>query len=288
VARNNIALAGLEAKIEIRVGKAQEMLAQLEQEGAEPFDMVFIDADKPPYVEYFQWALRLARPGALIIADNVIRDGKVLETVNPDQSVAGIQRFNTMLAAHPGVTVTIAQTVGVKGYDGMALAVVKPDPAADNPAANLIDAQEIIMSGSYANIYRRAREALEVEAEMRLKRSLTERERNLFRNCGTLTALESLGMKVYFAESAEELEARLSEISMDSRFGLAIDELMQRLAKFLGRTITERERQQLRKLGNIEALWALEQNLHTVEPAQREATFARLLLPPPQKAEHKT
>jgi hypothetical protein len=133
------------------------------------------------------------------------------------------------------------------------------------------------MSGSYANIYRRAREALETEAEMRLERPLTDRERNLFRNCGTLTALETLGMKVYFAESAEELAVRLAETSMDSRFGLAVDELTQRLEKFLGRTITLAERQKLHKLGNIEALWELEQQLHDAEASQREATFVTLL-----------
>lgn len=133
------------------------------------------------------------------------------------------------------------------------------------------------MSESYASIYRRAREALEIEAEQKLGRSLTPRERNLFRSCGTLTALESLGMKVYFAESAEELGMLLAEISMDARFSLALDELVQRLEKFLGRPIGRSERQQLRTLGNIEELWLLEQQLHDAPTMQREATLARQL-----------
>lgn len=125
VARKNIALAGLSDKVDIRIGKGLEVLPQLEAEGAGPFDMIFIDADKPPYVEYFQHALRLSRPGTLIVADNVIREGKVLDPDSPDEMVKGVQRFNEMLAAEPRVTATILQTVGVKEWDGMALAVVK-------------------------------------------------------------------------------------------------------------------------------------------------------------------
>jgi caffeoyl-CoA O-methyltransferase len=87
--------------------------------------MIFIDADKPPYAEYFQWAVRLARPGALIVADNVIRDGKVLAEAPADEMVAGAQRFNNMLGANDDVTATILQMVGMKDHDGMALAVVK-------------------------------------------------------------------------------------------------------------------------------------------------------------------
>jgi caffeoyl-CoA O-methyltransferase len=125
VAQKNINRAGLESRVDIRVGKALEILPILEAEGKGPFDMIFIDADKPPYVEYFQWAVRLARPGALIVADNVIRDGKVLDPNNTDEMVRGAQRFNSMLAKNTAVTATILQTVGVKEYDGMALAVVK-------------------------------------------------------------------------------------------------------------------------------------------------------------------
>ena len=87
--------------------------------------MIFIDADKPPYTEYFDWALQLSRPGTLIVADNVIRDGKVLDRNCPDPMVTVAQRFNLALAASDKVTATILQTVGAKEHDGMALAVVK-------------------------------------------------------------------------------------------------------------------------------------------------------------------
>jgi len=124
VAARNIDRAGLSSKVEIRVGKAIDGLAQLVDEKAGPFDMIFIDADKPPYAEYFEWALKLSRPGTLIIADNVIRDGKVLNPNHDDPMVKGAQRFNKALAANKKVTATILQTVGVKEYDGMAIAIV--------------------------------------------------------------------------------------------------------------------------------------------------------------------
>jgi len=125
VAQKNIARAGLDQIVEIRVGKAIELLPQLVTEGAGPFDMIFIDADKPPYKEYFDWALKLSRSGTLIVADNVIREGKVLETENNDEIVKGVKRFNEALAANTAVTATIIQTVGAKEHDGMALAIVK-------------------------------------------------------------------------------------------------------------------------------------------------------------------
>ena len=124
VAQQNFNRCGLASKIEIRLGKAIELLPQLQAEGAGPFDMIFIDADKPPYTEYFQYALSMSRPGTLIVADNVIRDGKVLDPNHADEMVKGAQRFNQSLAANKDVTATIIQTVGVKEYDGMALAVV--------------------------------------------------------------------------------------------------------------------------------------------------------------------
>ena len=124
VARQNITRTGLESKVEIRVGKAIELLPQIESESTTPFDLIFIDADKPPYTEYFQWAVKLARPGALIIADNVIREGKILDTNSEDEKVIGVQRFNKMLATNSDVTATILQTIGIKGYDGMAIALV--------------------------------------------------------------------------------------------------------------------------------------------------------------------
>ena len=123
VAQANIDRAGLTQTVDIRVGKALDVLPQLTAEGLPPFDMVFIDADKPPYAEYFEWAMQLARPGALIVADNVVRNGKVLDTSSPDEKVQGVQRLNALLATRTDVTATILQLVGVKEYDGMALAV---------------------------------------------------------------------------------------------------------------------------------------------------------------------
>jgi predicted O-methyltransferase YrrM len=125
VARRNIDRAGLSSKVEIRVGKAIESLPRLVKEKAGPFDMIFIDADKPPYTEYFEWALKLSRPGTLIIADKVIRDGKVLDQNHDDPMVKGAQRFNTALAANRKVSATILQTIGIKEYDGMAIAIVE-------------------------------------------------------------------------------------------------------------------------------------------------------------------
>lgn len=125
VAQQNIDRAGLGKVVEIRVGKGLDLLPQLAVEGAGPFDMIFIDADKPPYAEYFEWALKLSRPGTLIIADNVIRNGKVLDENPADEMVAGVQRFNKALAASKAVTATIIQTVGAKEHDGIALAIVK-------------------------------------------------------------------------------------------------------------------------------------------------------------------
>jgi predicted O-methyltransferase YrrM len=124
VARDNVEHAGLADRVEVRVGRAIDLLAELEREGAGPFDMVFIDADKAPYAEYFQAALRLSRRGTLIVADNVIRRGDVARGASDDGAVTGAQRFNAALAAEPRVASSIVQTVGVKGHDGMAIAVV--------------------------------------------------------------------------------------------------------------------------------------------------------------------
>jgi caffeoyl-CoA O-methyltransferase len=125
VAQKNIDRAGLTSIVEIREGKGLDLLPKLVEEGAGPFDMIFIDADKPPYKEYFDWSLKLSRPGTLIVADNVIREGKVLNDKNSDEMVTGVKRFNAALAANPAVTATIIQTVGAKEHDGMALAIVK-------------------------------------------------------------------------------------------------------------------------------------------------------------------
>lgn len=125
VAQQNFNRCGLASKIEIRLGKAIDILPQLKSESAGPFDMIFIDADKPPYTEYFNWALQLSRPGTLIIADNVIREGKVLLKEDPDEMVTGVKRFNKYLSQCNDVTATIFQTVGAKEHDGMAIAIVK-------------------------------------------------------------------------------------------------------------------------------------------------------------------
>ena len=124
VAEQNIVRAGLGSRVAIRVGKAIELLPQIKSEFITPFDMIFIDADKPSYTEYFQWAVKLARLGAIIIADNVIREGKVLDRDSKDEKVLGVQRFNKMLATNTDVTATILPTIGIKGFDGMAIAVV--------------------------------------------------------------------------------------------------------------------------------------------------------------------
>lgn len=124
VARANLARAGLAGVAEVRVGAAQESLAQLAAEGGPPFDMVFIDADKPSYPDYLAWSLRLTRAGGLIVADNVVRGGAVADPAADDAGIQGVRRFNEMLAADPRVTATVIQTVGAKGYDGMALAVL--------------------------------------------------------------------------------------------------------------------------------------------------------------------
>ena len=118
IARENIARAGFERQVDVRVGVAIETLASLHAEGAGPFDLIFIDADKPPYPDYLKWALALSRPGTVIIADNVVRDGRVADAADPGLDIQGIRRFHEMLAATPGITATTLQTVGGKGYDG--------------------------------------------------------------------------------------------------------------------------------------------------------------------------
>lgn len=125
IAQANINLAGLAGKVDLRVGNAAEVLADMIREKVEPFDMIFIDADKPPYAEYFLAALELSRPGTLIICDNVIREGKVLDENSKDENALGVRRFNKMLAQNESVIATIMVNVGVKEYDGMAIAVVK-------------------------------------------------------------------------------------------------------------------------------------------------------------------
>lgn len=120
VARKNIERAGLAKKVEVRVGKALDTLPTLQG----PFDLSFIDADKQNNAEYFSWALKLSRPGSLIVVDNVVRDGKVIDARSRDASVQGVRRLNDLLAQEKRVSATALQTVGVKGYDGFAVALV--------------------------------------------------------------------------------------------------------------------------------------------------------------------
>lgn len=124
VARGNLARAGLTDVVEIRVGLAQETLPRLHSAGDGPFDLIFIDADKPGYPGYLSWSLRLSRPGTMIIADNVVRDGAVAESASRDTNVQGVRRYIEMMAVEPRISATVIQTVGSKGYDGFALAVV--------------------------------------------------------------------------------------------------------------------------------------------------------------------
>ena len=128
VARSNFARAGLADVIELRLGSALDVLPALVAQGVGPFDMIFIDADKPGYPDYLAWAIRLSRRGSLIVADNVVKEGTVLDADSEDPVVQGIRRFNAALAADPRVTATEIQTVGVKGYDGFAAVLVTTDP----------------------------------------------------------------------------------------------------------------------------------------------------------------
>lgn len=124
VARANLERAGLAGFVEIRLGRALSTLPQLVAEGRGPFDLVFIDADKPSYADYLTWALKLTRRGSLIVADNVVRQGAVVDAASTDPNVRGVRRFLEALAAEPRVSVTVMQTVGSKGHDGFALALV--------------------------------------------------------------------------------------------------------------------------------------------------------------------
>lgn len=125
VAQENFTRAGLADKIELRVGDARDILPAMIDEGMGPFDFVFIDADKASNPDYFGWALRMSRPGTVIIVDNVIRDGHVIEADSDDASVQGVRRLNEIMSSSAGVNVTALQTVGVKGYDGFSVALVQ-------------------------------------------------------------------------------------------------------------------------------------------------------------------
>jgi predicted O-methyltransferase YrrM len=127
VARANFARAGLADLVELRLGRALDTLPQLAADARGPFDLIFIDADKQNNPAYFAWALKLSRRGSLIVVDNVVRSGTVLDTDSGDPGVQGVRTLNAMLAAEPRVSATAIQTVGSKGHDGFALALVTAD-----------------------------------------------------------------------------------------------------------------------------------------------------------------
>ncbi len=125
VARRNIARAGLSEKVEIRLGAALDLLPKIEAEGLGPFDFVFIDADKSNNANYLAWALRLSRPGTVIVVDNVVRERAIVDDRASDPGAAGVRRMFERMAREPRLQATAIQTVGAKGWDGFALAVVE-------------------------------------------------------------------------------------------------------------------------------------------------------------------
>ncbi len=129
VAKANIARAGLADRVQVRIGAALDSLPRLEKEGAAPFDFIFIDADKPNNPGYFEWAMKLSRPGTLIVVDNVVRDGEIADARSTDPMIIGTRRLFELMGSDPRVTATALQTVGLKGYDGFAMAIVTgPQP----------------------------------------------------------------------------------------------------------------------------------------------------------------
>lgn len=125
VARRNFVQAGLNDVIQLRVGPALDTLPKILEDRCGPFDLIFIDADKQNNASYFAWAMKLSRPGSMIIVDNVIRDGAVVNSGSADPSVLGVRRLNELIASEKRVEATAIQTVGIKGYDGFAIAMVK-------------------------------------------------------------------------------------------------------------------------------------------------------------------
>jgi predicted O-methyltransferase YrrM len=124
IAQANISRAGLDSVVHLRLGAALDSLPQMAAEGAGAFDFIFIDADKKNIPQYFEFARKLSRPGSLIIVDNVVRDGRVIDAKSHDPDIQGIRRFNQMLAGAQGVCATALQTVGAKGHDGFAFVLV--------------------------------------------------------------------------------------------------------------------------------------------------------------------
>ncbi|WP_282936858.1 O-methyltransferase [Paenibacillus sp. RC67] len=124
VARTNLALAQIDHKVELRVGDALEQLSRMDEEHTAPFDLIFIDADKPNNPHYLKWALRFSRPGTIIIGDNVVRDGEVINENSADPRVIGVRKFFELLSEEPRITATAIQTVSSKGYDGFVIGIV--------------------------------------------------------------------------------------------------------------------------------------------------------------------
>ncbi|MFL5636190.1 MAG: O-methyltransferase, partial [Gemmatimonadaceae bacterium] len=126
VARANVSRAGVDDVVEFQVGNALETLPKLSADRRGPFDLIFIDADKQNIPTYFEWALKLSRPGSLIVVDNVVRDGAVIDEDSSDPSVRGVRRFVELAGDRADVSATAIQTVGIKGYDGFAMVLVGP------------------------------------------------------------------------------------------------------------------------------------------------------------------
>jgi len=124
VAQQTFERVGLADRIELRLGRATELLPQVERDGCGPFDLTFIDADKESSADYFNWALHLSRPGSVIVVDNVVREGAVIDAASVDSRVQGVRRLIELLAGEPRVSTTFLQTVGTKGYDGLVIAWV--------------------------------------------------------------------------------------------------------------------------------------------------------------------
>jgi len=124
VAIKNITKANLADVVDVRIGKAIDTLPKLLKEGLAPFDLIFIDADKPNNPAYLEWSLKLSRPGTIIIGDNVVRNGEVINPDSSDAKVQGVRKFCELISSEPRLSATAIQTVGSKGYDGFAIALV--------------------------------------------------------------------------------------------------------------------------------------------------------------------
>jgi predicted O-methyltransferase YrrM len=125
IARKNLERAGVLDRVDITIGPALDSMKALYEGAAEPFDLIFIDADKKSLPEYLEWSVKLSRPGTVIIADNVVRDGKVLDANTSDADIQGVRHMTEMMAANPRLSATAIPTVGARGYDGFAVALVK-------------------------------------------------------------------------------------------------------------------------------------------------------------------